>query len=61
MPGEYEKHLNHLLKLVQHEGWRDYALAQAQKLSKHPSGLYAGLEGELLARMQQQKEAKNES
>jgi hypothetical protein len=58
MPGEYEKHLNHLLKLVQHEGWRDYALAQAQKLSKHPSGLYGRLHTDLVERMKQLNEAK---
>jgi hypothetical protein len=55
MPGEYEKQLNQLLKLCAHEGWKVYAYARAKELEAHPSGLYAGLVGELVARMQQKK------
>ena len=55
MFNEYQAHLTHLLKLTQHEGWRDYALAQAAKLSKHPSGLYDGLHDELVEKMKEHK------
>jgi len=53
---EYETHLTHLLKLAQHEGWRDYVLAQAAKLSKHPSGLYAGIDKDLTEKIKEMQD-----
>ena len=58
MPGEYEKQLNQLLKLCQHEGWKVYAYARAKELEAHQSGLYEGITAHLVERMKQLNEAK---
>ena len=52
----YKIHLDHLVKLTQHEGWRGYALAQAAKLSKHPSGLYAGIDKDLTEKIKEMQD-----
>jgi hypothetical protein len=55
MKDEYQKQLEQLVKLSQQEGWKAYAWNRAKELEAHPSGLYAGLAGKLVARMQQKK------
>jgi hypothetical protein len=45
----YQKHLQWLLYLMKQRGWRDYAWDYAKSLSRNDtSGLFAGLDQELL-------------
>jgi hypothetical protein len=55
MPDEYNKQLEQLVKLSQHEGWKAYAWNRAKELDAHPSGVYSGLAADLIKRMKETK------
>lgn len=51
MIDEYNKQLEQLVKLSQHEGWKAYAWNRAKELNDHPTGVYRGLAADLIKTM----------
>ena len=51
MIDEYNKQLEQLVKLSQHEGWKAYAWNRAKELDDHQTGVYRGLAADLIKTM----------
>ena len=51
LPGEFERHLAHLVTLARMPGVKAYAWDQAKRMEQDPSGLWRGLPEALQAAM----------
>ena len=55
MDSYYQRHLDWLITMAKHPGFKDYAWKEAKRLDAEPSGMFAGIKDELLKAIGQER------